>query len=139
MADKSLIEERLREAGISATPVRILVFRCLLESDVPLSLIEIEEKLETVERSTVSRTLNTFRNKHLIHSINDGSGSVKHEICHAEHHSVADLHVHFRCNKCGKTICLHEMAIPRVKLPEGYLEESAEYIISGTCNKCSAR
>lgn len=134
----SEVEARLQNAGITPTPVRILVFRCLYESTKPMSLAEIETKLESVDKSTISRTLSTFRGFHLIHSFYDGSGSMKYEICHSHNHeNDEDNHVHFRCKKCGETQCFADIKIPKVELPEGFVVEDASFIMSGLCKDCS--
>lgn len=133
------IADSLKESGVSPTPVRILVYRCLYESGKPLSLTEIETELDTVDKSTVSRTLTIFKKAHLIHSISDGSGSLKYELCHSPHEFESDMHVHFRCERCGSTICLNNVKIPSVSLPEGFEAWGVNYIISGLCNNCSSK
>lgn len=128
----------LKEAGITPTAVRILVYRCLLTSLSPLSLSDLEVRLESVDKSTISRTLSLFRKYHLVHSFNDGSGSVKYELCKStskQEHD--DMHVHFRCEKCGETFCLSEIKVPQVELPEGFEAHGFNYVISGICNNCS--
>ena len=128
------IETILTESGITTTPVRLLVYKALLSSASPLSLSDLETALESVDKSSISRTLNIFRNHRLIHSFNDGSGSVKYEICYSYDD---DRHVHFRCEKCGETICLNHIMIPHVNLPNGYISLEINYVIKGICNKCS--
>ena len=137
-ANNLKITEILEREGVPPTPVRILVYKCLLESLKPLSLSEIEAVLDTVDKSSVSRTLSAFRKAHLIHSINDGSGSVKYEICHSPNHFGDDMHVHFRCEKCGTTICMNSVKIPNVELPEGFVPHGFNYIISGICDNCNS-
>lgn len=132
------IEEILKSAGVAVTPVRIMVYKCLLSSSCPLSLSDIEIELDSVDKSTVSRTLNTFRRHHLIHSFNDGSGSMKYEVCKSTcEDEDDDTHVHFRCEKCGSTFCFPSISIPAVDLPQGYLTHEVSYIISGICPDCS--
>lgn len=134
------IEAILSHNGISPTPVRMLVYRCILEAASPVSLSDIETSLDTVDKSTISRTLSTFRNRHLIHALNDGSGSVKYEACKSPGtHNHDDVHVHFHCNECGDTICLHQIPVPAVDLPDGYVAEETNYVISGKCHKCSEK
>ena len=132
------VEELLTRNGIKPTSVRILVIKCILASTGPVSLSEIEEKLESVDKSSISRALNLFRENHLIHSFNDGSGSTKYEICNAGNSDEEeDRHVHFHCEKCGQTICLADILLPQVNLPEGFVRHEASYIISGVCMKCN--
>lgn len=135
------IKQLLENAGITVTPVRLLVFKSLEESSKPLSLADIEGLLQTVDKSTISRTLTTFKGHNLVHSFNDGSGSLKYELCKDFHHDTQthdDLHVHFRCQKCGNTFCLTSVKIPVVEIPDGFEVEEINYILTGTCSSCSA-
>ena len=47
----------------------------------PASLFELEAELETLDKSTISRSLALLLEHHAIHSFEDGSGSIKYEIC----------------------------------------------------------
>ena len=47
----------LEQAGIKPTPNRILVLSDIVSSDRPLSLSDIEVKLESLEKSSVFRVL----------------------------------------------------------------------------------
>ena len=134
------IEIILQKAGIHATPVRFLVYKCLKESKRPVSLSDIEISLNTVDKSTISRTLNLFKTHHMVHSINDGSGSVKYEICKGrDEEDHEDMHVHFRCETCGETYCMNSVKIPQVKLPAGYHIHEINYIMSGICADCTQK
>lgn len=131
------IESLLKDSGVTPTPVRMLVARSLRDSVSPLSLSDIEAILESVDKSTISRTLAIFREHHIVHSFNDGSGSVKYELCwsHGQEEDN-DRHVHFHCEHCGKTLCLSTLKIPEVKLPDGFHINSVNYVISGICPDC---
>ena len=66
--------DRLTElAGIRPSPVRTLLLRALDEADGPLSSQELEGVLETVNRSSITRTLALFLKVGLVHSVEDGS------------------------------------------------------------------
>ena len=103
-------EQLLQAAGIKPTAARILIIRNLDAADHPLSMAEIGDALETVDKSVISRTLALFRSARLIHIIQDGSDSVRYELCRC-HCSVSggdtgddsDRHIHFHCEACGKT------------------------------------
>ena len=129
------LEELLEHHGVKPTANRLLVARALQESRRPLSLMELEEKLETVDKSAVFRTLVTFRDAHLVHML-DGD-PVRYELCHSHHEDLDDdLHVHFYCFKCHKTYCLDDTPIPPVKAPEGYAVQEASYLLKGVCPEC---
>ncbi len=136
--DDMTAEALMKHAGVRPTAVRLMIYRFLQKASHPLSSLDIETALETVDRSTISRTLTAFIDHDLIHSINDGSGSVKYEICSRPHqHSVSDMHVHFHCVRCGKTYCLPTTAVPTVDLPDGFVMEGVNYVVTGLCNLCS--
>lgn len=137
---KETIESLLKSKGVSPTPVRILVYDELYKAEGPLSLTEIETSLGSVDKSTISRTLSTFKQKHIVHSFNDGSSSMKYELCHTENEETDDdMHVHFRCDRCGRTFCFNNIKVPKVELPKGFSALGVNYIITGTCNYCNKK
>lgn len=132
------VDKILDKAGIRTSPVRVLTLRELLKAEHPLSAQEIEIALQTVDRSSITRTLATFADEHIIHQISDGSGSMKYEVCHDLRHEVHDdEHAHFHCRKCGRTICLNGVSATIPDLPDGYRAESVTYVVSGLCPKCN--
>lgn len=133
------IESLLAGAGIRISPVRVLILKALMASERPLSSQDIETKLETVDRSSISRALSVFSDSHLVHVISDGSGSMKYEICRDSDsdYGHADEHAHFHCRNCGETVCLPATSVPIPVLPEGFHAESTTYVIAGLCPKCA--
>ncbi|MDE6409155.1 MAG: transcriptional repressor [Muribaculaceae bacterium] len=128
---------KMKEHGIRPTAVRLMIGRVLDSADHPMSSLEIEMALDTVDRSTITRTLAIFGEKSLIHIIEDGSGASKYEICTSDHEETSsDMHLHFHCRKCGQTNCL-PIPIPDVNLPGGFKAETANFTITGLCDKCN--
>lgn len=137
---KEEIEARLHKAGVNRTPVRYLIFKLLTEATSPLSAKEIEQELESVDRSTIGRTLSLFHDRDLVHAIDDGSGAVRYEACTSPHgHSFADQHVHFHCTRCGRTACLEDVSVSMSVLPRGYEVRHVNYMLSGLCPDCACR
>lgn len=134
------IETKLEQKGLKPTAIRKLVFKALLSATEPLSLGDLESELETVDKSTIFRTVTLFLEHHLVHAFEDGSGSLKYEICpNPESCSVADMHIHFYCGHCKKTYCLPSTHIPVMALPNGFVAESVNYTIKGVCDKCTSK
>jgi len=50
-------EDRLLDRGLRPTPARILTLRKLSELEYPVSLLELETMLDTLDKSTISRSL----------------------------------------------------------------------------------
>lgn len=135
--DKQRCIERLEKKGVRVTSIRMLVLDALMRASRTMSLADLETELETVDKSSIFRTLEVFEANHLVHSIDDGTGSMKYEICEGEDScTVADMHTHFYCEKCHKTYCLKEINAPLVDLPEGFTVHSVNYIIKGICSSC---
>ncbi len=134
------MEKLLHEHGIKPTPNRLLVARVLSGAERPLSLMELEERLETVDKSNIFRTLTLFKEHHMVHALEDSGEGVRYEICHSHSDGADDdLHVHFYCEECHRTFCLWGIPIPHVEAPEGYCVETASYLLKGVCPECSLK
>lgn len=131
-------EQHLLEKGeIKPTPNRLLVVRELLKSERPLSLIELEERLQTLDRSSISRVLGLLLKRDVVHSFEDGRGVSKYEICHGESHcSPSDMHAHFYCEKCERVFCFEDVAAPRLDIPSGFRIRTVNYMLKGICPDC---
>ena len=131
------MEKLLEQHGVKATPNRVLVARELAAAGRPLSLMELESLLETIDKSSIFRTLAVFKEAHLVHALEDTGDGVRYELCYASGEHDDDLHVHFHCTVCHKTYCLHDVPIPPVEVPNGYKIQSSSYLIHGICPDCS--
>ena len=131
------MEEILAEHGVKATANRLLIARALADAHRPLTMTELEDMLETIDKSNIFRALQLFRDAHLVHVLEDTGGGVRYEFCHSHHHDRDDdLHVHFYCEKCHRTFCFEDTPIPPVETPEGYMSTGASYLIKGICPDC---
>ena len=127
----------LAEHDIKPTSNRIVVLRALATSARPLTLAELEAKILSIEKSGIFRSLTLFREHHLVHAIEDGSGSLRFELCHSHGDGEDDdLHVHFFCEQCQRTFCLDGVPVPQVSVPPGYAVTSASHIVKGICPEC---
>ena len=131
-------ENFLSEHGIRPTAVRILVWDMVARNHETFTLADMERSMPHMDRSSIFRALRLFAEHHLLHEVNDASGVKKYCVCRCtDHHHIN--HIHFSCIKCGKTFCLEEYSIPLVNLPENFIINDAEYIISGVCPKCNKK
>ena len=131
------IEELLKSRNIRPTSMRNLVLKVLSDQKSAISRSELEQLFEKVDKVTLYRTLKTFEDNKLIHSIEDGSGSIKYALCkEACHCHPEDLHVHYLCTNCRKTFCLTDIPVPNVDLPVDFSVESVNMVIKGKCSDC---
>ena len=132
------MEHLLEKHGVKVTPNRILVARALADAGRPLSLMELETRLETLDKSAIFRTLGTFKEAHLVHVLEDAGEGVRYELCHSHHHGEDDdLHVHFYCTRCRRTFCLEDVPLPLVNAPSGYATQSLSCLLRGLCPACA--
>ena len=132
------LEQKLLDRGVKPTAVRLLIFKAMVEYPQAFSLADLEIILETVDKSTISRTITLFHDHLVIHSIDDGSGSTKYSVCSDDCQcTLNQLHVHFNCTSCHKTYCLESISIPPVQLPEKFLLENINFVMKGLCAQCS--
>jgi Fur family ferric uptake transcriptional regulator len=133
-------EQSLMNAGIHVTANRLMVWRKLRHGfGEAFSLADLEAALPTLDRSTLFRTLTLFSEAHLLHDIDDGSGSQKYCVCHLDDTRHCTGHVHLTCHVCHRTFCLTGVRIPPVPLPEGFMPDETEYVVKGTCAECTRK
>lgn len=130
------LEELFARHGVKPTANRLLIARALQEAGRPLSMTELETRLETIDKSNVFRTLTAFREAHLVHALEDAGDGVRYELCHSHSNEDDDVHVHFYCTRCHRTYCLEDTPVPPVEVPEGYEAESVSYLVRGICPEC---
>ncbi|MBR0246945.1 MAG: transcriptional repressor [Bacteroidales bacterium] len=130
------VEHLMAEHGVKVTANRLLIARALEQAGRPLSMMELEAQVESIDKSNVFRSLMAFKDAHLVHVL-DGD-PVRYELCHSHHQDHDDdLHVHFFCVKCHKTYCLEEIPVPPVQAPEGYQVQEESYLLRGICPQCA--
>jgi Fur family ferric uptake transcriptional regulator len=131
----------LKRSQLSVTEGRRRILEVFMEAGIALSPHDIEEKTsERLDRVTVYRTLQTFLEKGIMHTIPTTDNSVLYALCKdscgAGHHH--DDHVHFVCEICGTTTCLDGLNIPFIALPDGYQVSQVNMVVNGRCRNCAA-
>ncbi|HEA23737.1 MAG TPA: transcriptional repressor [Pricia antarctica] len=135
------IEKTLKKNSVRPTAMRILIYKYMAKKKIAVVLTDIENAFAKAERTTLYRTLKTFEEKGIVHQIEDGTGISKYALCEPGCHCELDrdLHLHFHCSNCDETVCLTEHKIPHINLPEGYVAEDANLVLTGICEKCSGQ
>lgn len=136
------IKEILKRSQLSVTASREKILHLFLEQTGALAHGDIERKAgEKFDRVTVYRTLQTFVEKGIIHTIPTADNSIRYALCKDDcaegHHH--DQHIHFVCTNCRNTYCLDDIVTPDIKLPQGYSSSHIEVVVEGTCKSCKTR
>jgi Fur family transcriptional regulator, ferric uptake regulator len=129
----------LKKNRLSNTDSRRAILEVFLQTDNALAHHDIEKITgDRFDRVTVYRTLQTFIDNGIIHTIPTADNATRYALCRENcsqgHHH--DNHVHFICEICGKTTCLDDTHIPSVKLPRGYSATEINMIVNGVCKEC---
>ena len=128
----------LEDKGVRPTAMRMLVLEQFLHRSAAQSLGELEKELPRSDRITLFRTLKTFAEKAILHTIEDGSGATRYALCDEHclpgHHT--DQHPHFHCEECGQTTCLENISFVPAISPSNYQVHRTEYIMHGLCPAC---
>lgn len=137
--NKDDIIHLLENHGIKVTANRILVAQALADAIRPLSLKELEYMILTIDKSGVFRALSEFKRNNMVHVIEDGSKGVRYELCYSQHHeNHDDMHVHFFCERCQRTFCLHDTICPKISLPDGFTISGVNFVVKGICDDCNS-
>ena len=133
------IHHILKRNQLSVTGSRKKILELFLASNGALAHGDIEKKTgEKFDRVTVYRTLQSFLDKGIIHSIPTADNAIHYALCKDDcyegHHH--DDHIHFICKSCGKTTCLDDVHIPAIELPKGFKSQQIEMVVSGKCKDC---
>ena len=138
--EADILANQLKERKINPTAMRLLVLDQLIKSDVAMSLVDLETLLDSADRVTIYRTLKKFEEKNLVHTIGDGTGSIKYAICESNCKcNTAFTHAHFHCTQCEQTFCLRNIHLPDIKLPKNFQAEQSSFILKGICDHCSVK
>lgn len=133
------IEKILRDKSVKLTPNRILVLKELAKASNPVSLADLEGLMDfSIDKASIFRVLELFAERDVVHVIEDGSRSLKYELCHSHvDHTISDQHVHFYCELCRETYCFETVSVPVIDIPDGFHPHAINYMIKGICPKCS--
>jgi Fur family ferric uptake transcriptional regulator len=136
----SRINDILRRNQLSVTGSRKSILELFIRSNGALEHSDIEKMAgEKLDRVTVYRTLQSFMEKGIIHTIPTTDNSIRYALCKDDcsqgHHH--DNHVHFVCKNCGITTCIESVIVPDVQLPKGFRPLDKQMIVSGICENCA--
>lgn len=132
----------LKEHKLRLTDCRLDVLNTFLTKGHALSHSDIEHAMteQQYDRVTIYRTLNSFMDNGLLHKVPVDDGSTRYALCSddCDDHGHDDDHIHFKCTQCGRTQCLENMPLPKLKLPEGYTLTDINFLVQGVCKACNA-
>lgn len=133
---KKEIEDKLTDKNTRPTSMRILVYDHLSAQQSAVSLSEIENHFRNADRTTIYRTLKTFEEKGIVHSIQENT-TTKYRLCNDEctEKTHKDRHLHFYCKICRQTTCKEEISFPE-NIRTDFRIDEIRLFAKGVCEKC---
>lgn len=131
--------EKIRSAGLRATPARIATLRVLHGSESPLTHAEVSDELQGLEidKATVFRNLTDLVSRNVIRRSALGDNVWRFEIIKESAHEP-DSHPHFVCIDCGSVSCMEDVELKRTSTSKSPLfERITEIVLRGHCNECA--
>ncbi len=132
-------EEIIRAAGHRVTPQRVLILDAVCEGGGHTTLGEVYARVrqvdQSIDRSTLYRTLKLFVDLGLVVSADTGDGETYYEIAklHRHHHLV--------CRQCGKEEEIEHTLLQRmfdqVLLEYGFKVNTDHLVLFGLCSECA--
>lgn len=130
------LERILVEHKIRVTSIRLMVLKHIMAQNRAFTLADMEASLETVERSTLFRTLTLFLLRRILHEVDNGCGSKLYCLCAGNEQGVFLNHVHFTCYRCGRTYCIKDIDAMPALTPKGFAVEEVSCVMKGICPDC---
>jgi Fur family ferric uptake transcriptional regulator len=136
------IYDILKSKKLSVTPCRVDILKLFQIHNSAIPSNKIEESIKrTYDRVTIYRTIKTFLECGILHSVPDSNGNryalCRHEKCPDNKH--LHEHIHFKCTKCDQTTCIDHILINDINLPNGYKGNSVQILIEGICSDCNEK
>jgi Fur family ferric uptake transcriptional regulator len=137
-------EKVLLAKGIRPTEMRLKIYKYLNRKTYAVTLREMQKvfvnkskKNKTANKTTFYRAIKLFEEKRMVHQIDDGTAVAKYAVSdeNATRKNRTELHMHFHCNSCKKTICLPDV-ISEKSLPKDYVTTDVNLVLKGICEKC---
>jgi Fur family transcriptional regulator, ferric uptake regulator len=131
-------ENQLLLHHVRPTHVRKFILSIFLEAEYALSHADIDTEIcRKFDRVTIYRTLHTFIEHGLIHTIRDNSGLTRFALVATAEKMVRDEHLHFKCHECGHIYCVPDFNIRDVDLPKNFNVQSLTMTAEGICKNCN--
>lgn len=135
------VEILLEEKSVRVTAMRQLILEYFLKEQKTASLRDLEAIFNRADRITIYRTLKTFEEKGILHSIENGTNEVRYALC--KEHCTKDYHIdehpHFHCEKCKNITCLEKVKWPSLGISRDYEVKEIKVMIKGICPDCQVK
>ncbi len=132
------LKQRLKLAGLRATPHRVRVLTTLQTLGYPVSHNELINALKDaqINRVTLYRVLSSLTDNQIVHSVQGTDGIWR--FCYNESDLVKcpGGHPHLLCEVCHDMFCLTHTRMPHIEVPDDFIVKHKQMLIVGICPRC---
>ncbi|WP_179351967.1 Fur family transcriptional regulator [Winogradskyella vidalii] len=118
------------------TPTKAAVLEVLTKTGKALSQDAIEAQISIdINRATIYRVLNRFCDDGVLHKVIAEDGKQYFALYESGKKALTHQHFHFKCKVCDTLECLPDEV--SFTIPEGYVVENVNCVLTGVCKKCA--
>lgn len=135
--DTQHFKDLLRNRELKATNPRLKLLMKMHEFESAMPYSAIQESMESMDRVTLYRTIESLKKKGIIHKAYQENNDVYYAICgtgcgtHAHRHD----HIHFKCEKCDLVTCKESVKNVQLAIPD-HLINKVNIHVEGICPAC---
>jgi Fe2+/Zn2+ uptake regulation proteins len=132
-------KELLRSRSLKATSHRLSLLIKLQEYSSAMPYSAIQKAMKSMDRVTLYRTLESLKEKGIIHKAFQGNNESYYAICGKKcSNSQHDHdHVHFKCVKCESVTCEVPSKKVEISIPNIDIHKVSVHL-EGVCNLCKS-
>ena len=132
------IKELLQKRKLKATSTRLNLLSKMGEHGSAMSHSAIQKKMNPIDRVTLYRTIETLKEKGIIHKVFQANNQTYYAICgnSCDEHNHLHEHIHFKCLSCNTITCEEIPNNLNIALPNHQIQK-VSINIEGTCKKCT--
>lgn len=135
--DSQYFKDLLKSRALKATNNRLDLLNKLNEYETAMPYSTIQKAMNSIDRVTLYRTLDTLSEKGIIHKAFQENNEVYYAICgqkcgkDSHHHD----HIHFKCLNCEAVTCEQLNDLVKITIPE-YEIHKVSIHVKGICKTC---
>jgi len=140
MMDIQYFKDLLRNRDLKATNPRLSLLTKMQEYESAMPYSAIQASLKSIDRVTLYRTLESLKEKGIIHKAFQENNETYYAICGKKcgknHHSHD--HIHFKCVNCDAVTCENISSTIEISIPDYEIQKISIHL-EGVCKLCKEK
>lgn len=135
--DVQYFKDLLHDRDLKATSPRMNLLLMMDEYKTAMPYSSIQKSMQSIDRVTLYRTLESLKKKGIIHKAYQENNEVYYAICgvQCDKHQHEHDHVHFKCLECESVTCEQINTKVKIALPDYEINKTSIFL-EGICKLC---